>query len=125
MNYLIVALFGFLGGNLRYFLGMWIPKIGDFPLPTLAINLLGCFLFTFLAKNYLVSKKASERLILGVGTGFVGSLTTFSSFALDVNALLLVHQYGAAFLYAAISLLGGLLFVYLGTLVRFPSSVRH
>lgn len=120
MNYLIVALFAFFGGNLRYLIGVWLPKIGVFPLGTLVANLIGCFLFSWLVKHIMRDRDINGRLILGVGTGFMGSLTTFSSFAADSIGLLTKGQLGLALLYVVASIVGGLLMVFLGEWVYRP-----
>lgn len=117
MNYVIVAFFAFFGGILRYWLGIELPKIDLFPIGTLAANYLGCFLFSWLVKHIMVNRDVNGRLILGVGTGFCGGLTTFSSFALDAIQLVQQQAYGLAFLYLAASIIGGLFFVWLGEVI--------
>lgn len=114
MNYLIVGFFAFLGGNARYLIGLWLPKIGAFPIGTLVANLIGCFLFSWLVKQIMADRDVNGRLILGVGTGFMGALTTFSSFAADSVGLMTGGHYALAFLYLFLSVAGGLLMVFLG-----------
>ena len=114
MNIIVVFLFGILGGWARFTLNSYLPKVGDFPLATLLINLLGCYLFTFFIKNYLAAKNVHERLILGLGTGFIGAFTTFSSFMLDADNLLVAHDYLGILLYLLFSIVGGLLMAMLG-----------
>ncbi len=108
MNILIVFIFGILGGWSRYEINTYLPKVGNFPLATLLINLVGCYLFTFLIKNYLMQKNIHEKLILGLGTGFIGAFTTFSSFMLDSDNLLVAGHYGQLTLYVILSIFGGL-----------------
>ena len=117
MNYVIVAFFAFFGGILRYWLGIELPKIDLFPIGTLVANYVGCFLFSWLVKHIMVDRDVNGRLILGVGTGFCGGLTTFSSFALDAVQLVQQQAYGLAFLYLAASIIGGLFFVWLGEVI--------
>lgn len=114
MNIIIVFVFGFFGGISRYQLNQYLPKIADFPLATLLINLVGCYLFTFLIKNVLGAKNVHQKLILGIGTGFIGAFTTFSSFMLDSEILYLNAQYLALALYVFISIFGGLGMAMLG-----------
>ncbi|MDR0920933.1 MAG: CrcB family protein [Lactobacillales bacterium] len=114
VNYLIIGIFGFFGGLARFGLSTVIPKIGGFPLVTCVINLVGCFMFAYLVKNYLVAKKVHERLILGIGTGFIGSFTTFSSCMLDFSLLIQEKNFLFAFIYALVSVVGGLGMVTLG-----------
>ncbi|WP_373279851.1 fluoride efflux transporter FluC [Lactococcus fujiensis] len=61
MNIIIVFLFGFLGGLSRYEVNLHLPQTGHFPLATLLINLLGCYLFTFLVKKLFTNKKSSSK----------------------------------------------------------------
>lgn len=114
MNIIIVFIFGFLGGLTRFEINKYLPTIGGFPIATLLINLVGCYLFTFLVKNYLVAKNFNQKLILGIGTGFIGAFTTFSSFMLDSDNLLINHQYLKLFIYVVISIAGGLSMAILG-----------
>jgi fluoride exporter len=88
MNLLSIALvFGGAGagGVVRYLLNAGLnPLLADVPLGTLAANVLGCgaagALMAFLADR--VEMDATLRPLLLVG--FLGGLTTFSSFALEV-----------------------------------------
>ncbi|GBG96407.1 fluoride efflux transporter FluC [Lactococcus termiticola] len=114
MNIIIVFLFGALGGICRFELNEYLPKLGTFPLATLLINLVGCYLFTFLIKNFLSAKNMNQKLILGLGTGFIGAFTTFSSFILDSDHLLISGHYFQLFVYVFLSVFGGLLMATLG-----------
>jgi fluoride exporter len=88
MNALSIALvFGGAGagGVTRHLLNLWLnPLLSDMPLGTLTANVLGCgaagALVAFLADR--VALDATLRPLLIVG--FLGGLTTFSSFALEV-----------------------------------------
>jgi CrcB protein len=88
MNLLSIALvFGGAGagGVLRYFLNLGLnPLLADIPLGTLAANVLGCgvagALAAFLADHMELDATLRPLLIVG----FLGGLTTFSSFALEV-----------------------------------------
>ena len=53
LDYLVIAFFAFIGGTARYWLGVWIPAVSGFPLGTLLVNLLGCFIFSWLVKHIL------------------------------------------------------------------------
>lgn len=114
VDYLVVAFFAFIGGTARYWLGIWLPSVNGFPIGTLAVNLLGCFIFSWLVKHILRDRDVSARLTLGVGVGFCGALTTFSSFALDTMKLVQSGQIAAAFLYLILSFIGGLAVTVLG-----------
>jgi crcB protein len=114
LDYLVIALFAFIGGTARYWLGVWIPAVSGFPLGTLLVNLLGCFIFSWIVKHILSDIDVSARLVLGIGVGFCGALTTFSSFALDTMKLVQSGKIGLAFLYLILSFIGGLAMTVLG-----------
>lgn len=114
MNFLIVFVAGIFGGLARFGLGQLIPKIGVFPLATLFINLLGCFLLAFLVKRYLSAKGYGERWILAAGTGFIGAFTTFSAAMLEGVELLQAGHPWLFVFYALLTILGGLFAVILG-----------
>ncbi|MHC6246397.1 fluoride efflux transporter FluC [Lactobacillus delbrueckii] len=108
-NYLSVAFFAFWGGLARYGLTEAFSFYG-----TVIANLLGCFLLAFL--TYFFLRKASNRawLTTGLGTGFVGAFTTFSSFNLDAFKLLLGGQSLGALLYFIGTIAAGFLFAWAG-----------
>ena len=117
LDYLVIAFFAFIGGTARYWLGVWIPAVSGFPLGTLLVNLLGCFIFSWLVNHILSDIDVSARLVLGVGVGFCGALTTFSSFALDTMKLVQSDQIGLAFIYLLLSFFGGLAMTVLGEMI--------
>ena len=117
LDYLVIAFFAFIGGTARYWLGVWIPAVSGFPLGTLLVNLLGCFIFSWLVKHILSDIDVSARLVLGVGVGFCGALTTFSSFALDTMNLVQSDHIGLAFIYLLLSFFGGLAMTVLGEMI--------
>ena len=66
----------------------------------------------YLVKGYLVNKGTSKGLVLALGTGFCGGLTTFSSLMLDAVKLLDTGRYLSLVLYLLLSIGGGLLLAY-------------
>lgn len=111
INCLIVGLGGALGAIFRYLITLlpMNPESG-FPVKTFLINIAGSFLIGFVtalaAKNSLDS-----RFVLFLKVGICGGFTTFSSFALETQGLIEKGSSGIAFLYAALSVILGILAV--------------
>ncbi|APG73030.1 chromosome condensation protein CrcB [Lactobacillus delbrueckii subsp. jakobsenii ZN7a-9 = DSM 26046] len=108
-NYLSVAFFAFWGGLARYSLTEALSFYG-----TVIANLLGCFLLAFLTYFFLRTSNSRAWLTTGLGTGFVGAFTTFSSFNLDAFKLLLGGQNFGALLYFTGTIAAGFLFAWVG-----------
>lgn len=113
---LSVGMAGAAGSLLRFATGQWItahwPR--HFYIATLAVNLLGCLIIGVLYGLFLVKPSVPIEVRAGLIVGFVGGLTTFSSFSLDTVRLLESGQAPLAFGYAAASVLGGLLATWAG-----------
>ena len=107
-----IFLAGMLGGIMRFQISRWLPSSPDFPWGTLVVNYFGIFCLVYLVKGYLVSKGTSKGVILALGTGFCGGLTTFSSLLLDAVKLLDTGRYLSFVIYLLLSIGGGLLFAY-------------
>lgn len=115
---LAIALGAILGALSRYYLiGLISRWLGSrFPYGTLAINLLGTFLmgwFTALGLAHVTSPGMQTLLT----TGFVGSYTTFSTYALNTASLARSHGQAIAFAYWAGSAIGGGLCLAAGLIV--------
>lgn len=81
MSVLVVGVGSFLGGILRYLVSLWTQSKGwtSFPWATLIVNIVGCFLITFiLTIAATVTMRTNLRLFLT--TGIMGGLTTYSTF---------------------------------------------
>lgn len=107
-----IFLAAMVGGLVRYFLSSQLPASPDFPWGTLLVNYLGIFCLVYLVKGYLVYKESSKGLVLALGTGFCGGLTTFSSLMLDAVKLLDTGRYLSLGIYLFLSIGGGLLLAY-------------
>ncbi|MFQ6574271.1 fluoride efflux transporter CrcB [Pseudomonas sp. UM16] len=107
---------GVAGTLLRFATANWVnahwPR--HFYLGTLAVNLIGCLLIGLLYGLFLHRPIVPVELRAGLIVGFLGGLTTFSSFSLDTVRLLENGQAPLAFGYAAASVLGGLLATWAG-----------
>src|SRR5699024_10685839 len=100
--YIYVVLFGMMGAISRYGVSMLMID-GNFPLATLSVNLLGCFLLAFLTQYTANVTSLSPSLTSAFGTGFIGSFTTFSTFALNSVTLIESGAYALAGSYVFIS----------------------
>lgn len=107
-----IFLAAMVGGLVRYLVSTWLPASPDFPWGTLLVNYLGIFCLVYLVKGYLVYKGTSKGLVLALGTGFCGGLTTFSSLMLDAVKLLDTGRYLSLGIYLLLSIGGGLLLAY-------------
>lgn len=92
---LAVGMGAFFGAILRWLLGMALnPLFPTLPLGTLAANLLGGFLMGLTLGLFVHYQSLSPEWKLFVTTGFLGGLTTFSTFSAEAVTLLLRQQYG-------------------------------
>nr|WP_276357975.1 fluoride efflux transporter CrcB [Cohnella sp. YIM B05605] len=116
MAYIAVGIAGVLGALLRYELGRWIPGSSDafFPLATWIVNLSGCLVLSFLTVWFAQAKKIPPAVKTGLTTGWIGSYTTFSTFAVENVELLRNGHAAIALAYILCSLFGGLLMAGLG-----------
>jgi len=90
MTTLLVAFFGALGCLLRYLLSGWMYNLlgRGFPYGTLAVNVIGAFLIGFIMELGLRSTLIAPELRTGLAIGFLGGLTTFSTFSYETFKLL-------------------------------------
>ena len=116
-GYSFLAIFGGagLGACLRWALGAWLnPVFPTLPLGTLAANLLGGLLVGMATTFFShFSALPVEWRLLSI-TGFLGGLTTFSTFSAEVVALIARHELAWALTTAAAHLGGSLLLTGLG-----------
>ena len=111
---LLVGLGGFIGSVGRYLVAVWLMKIDwQTPVATLFVNVLGSLLIGLIIAS---SVRNMDNLRLLLVTGFCGGFTTFSTFSLENLKLIEQGYYATSTQYILMSLLGGLLFVFLGYL---------
>lgn len=118
---ILVGLGGAIGSVLRFLTSVLVAKYwsGLFPLATFGVNVVGCFVIGLLLGLLEQRAVLDDRLRLLLITGFCGGFTTFSAFASENINLLQHHHYGFAILYIVVSVLLGLLALWLGaTLTR-------
>lgn len=114
---LLVGLGGAIGAVSRHLLGVWLLPLSTeyrFPLGTLAVNVIGCFLIGVLAAFFQRHAPAEQALRPFLITGILGGFTTFSAFGLETFELIRRGEPATALLYVAASLVLGLLAVWGG-----------
>ena len=118
LNCLVVVLGGGIGACLRYLIGL-IPfkEPFTFPVKTLIINLLGCFVIGLIAALTVKNSSLSPKTVLFIKTGLCGGFTTFSTFALETEALIKTGHIGLAILYIVLSVILGVGLAFAGQLV--------
>jgi fluoride exporter len=116
-GFVAVGIGAALGAWLRWALGIWLnPIFPTIPLGTLSANLLGGFIIGgVLSCAGPMAFSPALRLLLV--TGFLGGLTTFSTFSAETTTLLLEARYGWMLLAVAAHVLGSLALTALGVLV--------
>jgi len=110
--YIAVMIGGALGTGLRYGIGVALAPVE--PLPTFLINLIGCFGLGYLLSHEKVKQRWPEPVRVGLGTGFFGGLTTFSTFALQGALMESAGWFATASVYLLASILFGLLAAWIG-----------
>jgi CrcB protein len=111
------------GALARWQLGLWLNPshlnslaIGSLNLPwgTLAANLIGGYLIGVCVAIFQVLPNLDPLWRLALVTGFLGALTTFSSFSAEVVDMLNQGRYSLAFLTAGLHLFGSLALTVIG-----------
>ncbi len=103
------------GACLRWVLGLLLAGTASwFALGTLAANWIGAFIIGVFAGLDTVLPDISPQVRLLVVTGFLGGLTTFSGFSLEIVTMLQAQRYAAAMATVSLHLFGSLLLTMLG-----------
>jgi CrcB protein len=107
------------GALARWQLGLWLNPAAaaagtTLPLGTLAANLLGGYLIGVCVAVFQALPQLDPAWRLALVTGFLGALTTFSSFSAEVVAMLGQQRYALALGTASVHLLGSLLLTVAG-----------
>lgn len=113
-NLVYIFLGGGVGSVLRYLISMYtqkLVKIGSFPLGTLLVNILGCFMIGFLTSYFMKSDNYLKYLLI---TGLCGGFTTFSTFSIENYSLWENQQFATLILYIVLSVLIGFIAVFSG-----------
>ena len=93
-QWLAVGIGAALGALLRWRLGVWLNTVfPTIPFGTLASNLLGGFIMGLCMEYFARNAGVPPELRLAAPTGFLGGLTTFSTFSAETSVLLLRRDY--------------------------------
>ena len=110
--FIVYILIGsFFGGLSRFLLSIWLNRfqLNGFPVGTLVVNCLGSILLGVVLSYGIVIEGHFNREAL-IEIGFLGGMTTFSSYALESYDLIQKNK----FVYAVVYLLGSPIFAMIG-----------
>lgn len=103
-----------IGALARWGLGLWLSPGAIIPFGTLAANLVGGYLVGVAVAIFQALPHLDPVWRLAIITGFLGGLTTFSSFSAEVIAMLQLGRYALALGTAALHVCGSLLLTLAG-----------
>jgi CrcB protein len=109
MSVFAICIGASLGALARWRLGLWLSPGAALPWGTLAANLLGGYLVGVCVAVFQALPHLDPVWRLALVTGFLGALTTFSSFSAEVVNMLGQQRFALAFGTAALHLFGSLL----------------
>jgi CrcB protein len=112
-NFVAIGIGAALGAWLRWLLGLRF-NVAGWPWGTMAANLIGGYVIGVMVALVAAHPEWPGWVRLAAITGFLGGLTTFSTFSAETVAMLERSQYGMALAYAGTSLLGSLALTALG-----------
>ncbi|MGE3768720.1 MAG: fluoride efflux transporter CrcB, partial [Kofleriaceae bacterium] len=114
--FLAVCGAGAVGCGLRYLIGLGAATRlpATFPYGTLIVNLVGSFVIALVMEIAIRNANMSETLRLAITTGFLGGLTTYSSFNYESSQMLLNGQLARGAANIAVTLAGCFLMGLLG-----------
>lgn len=114
---LIVGAGSCIGGILRYLVSRLTQEavgVSSFPLGTFVVNVAGCLVIGLIYGLFERHSLMSAELRLLLTVGFCGGFTTFSTFINESYLLMRAGNFVCVAFYVALSLLIGLLMLYLG-----------
>lgn len=120
LNWIAIFLGGGFGSLCRYNLGKYIES-SSFPIATLVANGLACF-FLGLVTGYSNRYEWSAPWKLLAATGFCGGFSTFSTFSGETFVLVEKGEYWGALGYVFISLVIGIIGLYIGLILSSNNS---
>ena len=114
-RFLWICLAGAAGTGARYLIAVWAAqRLGStFPYGTLVVNLIGCFaIAAFMHAALTLGWPATTRAAVAIG--FIGGLTTYSSFNYETMRLVEEGAPTTAALNLALTVVGGFMAGWLG-----------
>jgi CrcB protein len=114
MSVLAICIGACLGALARWGLGLWLSPGAAIPWGTLAANLIGGYLVGVCVAVFQAMPQLDPVWRLLLITGFLGALTTFSSFSAEVVTMLGQQRYALALGTASLHLFGSLLLTVAG-----------
>jgi CrcB protein len=114
-SFVAVGVGALLGAWLRWGLSVWLnPTVPALPMGTLAVNIGGGYAVGLAVAYFDANPSLSPEWRLACITGFLGALTTFSTFSAESVQLMQASRYGAAALHSAAHLFGSIVATLLG-----------
>lgn len=114
MSVFAICLGACIGALARWGLGLWLNPGALIPFGTLAANLIGGYLVGVAVAVFQAVPHLDPAWRLAIVTGFLGALTTFSSFSAEVVGMLGQQRYLLGFGTASVHLFGSLLLTLAG-----------
>lgn len=118
-RFLVVCGAGAAGCGARYLISLWAAKrLGTaFPYGTLIVNIVGSFLIAIVLEVSTRAASFPPNLRLALTTGFLGGLTTYSSFNYETTTLMTSGSAARGLLNIGVTLIACLVSGYLGLLL--------
>lgn len=119
LKLMCIGLGGFLGAISRYSISKWVETRWEVVLPygTLIVNITGSFLLGLIMTLFMEKGIEYPYLKTAITTGFLGALTTFSTFGYETMMLFEDKEFILAGVNVFANLIFGLIFVMLGILI--------
>ena len=114
LNVIAICFAACVGALLRWGVSLWLNPGGLIPWGTLAVNLVGGYLIGISIGVLAAMPDIDPAWRLMIVTGFLGSLTTFSSFSAETVGMLMGGRTGLALGTIALHLGGSLFLTWLG-----------
>jgi CrcB protein len=116
MTFFAIGLGGFLGAVSRVYLNGVFNSLSSshFPFGTLGVNIIGSFFIGILFAYFSLAQNIPENLKLFLISGFLGALTTYSTFALESFTLLQNGHFSYALINIVLNALGTIVFAGIG-----------